>query len=453
MLKNQPFRIILIVVALALAIFLLLLFILPGQKNDVIAGVSPLEGETLSAYGQVGVSFSQPMDHTSVEAAFSIQPAIEGHFFWVGNRFWFQPLVAFDPAETYQASLAGDLRAAAGETFTVDQSWLLTIREPDLLYFQPLDQGGELWRLNLNDESKTQLTRTDGNVIDFAPDRPGARIAYTVLNQLGGSDLWVMDHDGENAQELLDCGRDVCSEPDWSADGQVIAYTREVHLPDTGGFQAGQVWTVMVTTGETAQLYQSEAAFGFNPNFSPDGKYLATYDTTHEGIRILDLGTSQESILPRVLLGSGDWSTDGSKLIFTDLVPAQNEPDVVIYLLDLESKDVQALFGDADTTTDFSQPRWSPDGSWLAVSLRPVNTGASKALWLLSLDGSDQVLIADEPSATFSAYRWDPWGQRLAYQRLALGSSSSGSSIWLWDWETGENQLLAEDAARPIWLP
>ncbi len=436
-----------------LSVVLLLLFILPGQKKSIIIEVSPREGELASAFGQIGVTFAQPMDHNSVEAAFSIHPSIEGRFFWANERVWFQPLVAFDPEQSYEARLSGDLLTTAGETVAVEQTWTFNIRQPELIYFQPLDPGGELWRMNLADATTTQLTRTDGKVIDFAIDRPGERIAYTALNDQGGSDLWVMARDGENAQALLECGPDTCSEPDWSADSQVIAYTREVYLPDTGGFQAGQVWTVMVATGETTQLYQSENAYGFNPNFSPDGKYLATYDTTHEGIRLLDLETSQESIVPRVLLGSGDWSADGSKLIFTDLVPAQNEPDVVIYLLDLETRDVQALFGERGTMTDFSQPRLSSAGDWLAVSLRPVNTSVSKALWLLKLDGTDQILVAEEPSATFSAYKWDPWGERLVYQRLALGSSTAGSAIWLWDWETGESRLLMEDAARPVWLP
>ncbi len=453
MLKKQPFRIFLIFVAMVLAVVLLLLFILPAQERFTIVEVNPLEGETLSAYGRIGMTFDQPMDHAGVEAAFAIQPAIEGRFFWVGNRFWFQPLTAFDPAQTYQARLSGNLHTAAGETVAVDQSWSLRIRQPELIYFQPLDPGGELWLMNLEDGSTTQLTQTGGKVVDFAADRPGEQIAYTVLNDAGGSDLWIMDRDGQNIQALLDCGPDVCSEPDWSIDSQVIAYTREVYQPATGGFQAGQVWTLMTATGETAQLYQSEVAFGFNPSFSPDGKRLATYDTTHEGIRILDLETSQESILPRVLLGSGDWSPDGSSMVFTDLVPALNEPEVVVYLADLDTQDVRAVFGQTETGTDFSQPRWSPAGGWLAVSLRPVNAGVSKALWLLNLNGSDKVLIADEPSATFSAYSWDPWGERLAYQRLALGSSNLESSIWLWDWDSGESRRLADDAARPVWLP
>ncbi len=86
MLKKQPFRIILIFIALTLSVVLLLLFILPGQKKSIIIEVSPREGELASAFGQIGVTFAQPMDHTSVEAAFSIHPFIEGRFFWANER-------------------------------------------------------------------------------------------------------------------------------------------------------------------------------------------------------------------------------------------------------------------------------------------------------------------------------------------------------------------------------
>lgn len=451
--KKPLHRTILLFIALGLALALLVLFVIPGDKGSLIAEITPLDGAALSAYGRVGLTFNQEMDHASVEAGFSISPEVSGHFFWIGNRFWFQPLTAYNPEQTYLARLSGDLTTVAGETVTIDHSWSFTVRQPNLIYFEPIDQGGELWLLELDNRHKTQLTQTDGKVMDFAPDRPGDRVTYSVLNDEGGSDLWLMDRDGQNRKVLLDCGRDVCSEPAWSIDSQVIAYTREVYLPEAGGFQTGQVWTLMVATGETARLYQSDVAFGSDPSFSPDGKRLAIYDTTHQGVRILDLETSQESILPRVLQGSGDWSPDGTALVYTDLLAAQNEPDVLIYLADLNTQEVKAVFGESTTGTDFSQPRWSSAGDWLAVSLRPVNSGVSKALWLLNLNGNDKVLIADEPSATFSAYHWDPWGERLAYQRLVLESTGLENSIWLWDWNSGESQMLAEDAARPVWLP
>jgi len=252
---------------------------------------------------------------------------------------------------------------------------------------------------------------------------------------------------------LLDCGPDRCAEPAWSMDRARIAFNREIYQETSGGYLPAKVWMVEVQTGETTQLYQEDTAFTHSPSFSPDGGKLAFYDIANKGIRILDLNTSQESIVPRILQGSGDWSQDGTEILFTDAIAAQHEPFIGIYILNLETQDVVSAIGKEIGDTDFSQPRWSPDREWIAASLRPVNTNAPKALWVIRLKDAFAIPISDDPAATFSSYQWDPWGEFLVYQSFKLTGSESGTSIWIWDWETRENQLIIEDGARPAWLP
>ena len=432
-------------------------FILSGCResgqNALIQQTFPEPDVPQSAWGWVGIEFSQPMDTASVEDAFVISPGVEGVFIWEGNALWFRPLEAFKQNVTYSAQVKGDLLTANEEIVPVDKIWTFNIRPPSLIYYVPLGDRGEIWRAAADGSNALQLSVTGGNVSDFAPSRTGDEIAFSVENEAGGRDLWLMDRDGGNQRMLINCRPDGCGEPDWSMDQSRIAYTREVYDPTSGGYQPAQVWTVEIETGETAQLYQSEFAFGHSPTFSPDGKNLASYDTSHDLIRILNLTTSQESVVPRVLPGSGDWSPDGSRLIYTDVLPAENEPFVMVYLVELDSEIIQPAFEQNITDTDFSQPRWSPAGDWVAVSLRPVNTGISKSLWIMRLNSSETMLVVEEPSATFSAYRWDPWGKRLTYQRLALGSSDPDTSIWIWTQETGENKRVIENGVRPQWLP
>jgi len=285
--------------------------------------------------------------------------------------------------------------------------------------------------------------------LEFSPDRSGSAIAYTVQNEVSGENLWLMNRDGEEQELVLDCERDICGEPAWSMDDQRMAYTRQVYQLELDEYQPAQIWIVDIETGETAQLYQSDWALGHSPSFSPDGTRLAFYDTTNRGIRVLDLTTSQESIVPRALPGLGDWSPDGSKIIYTDLEAAENEPFVVLYVLDLETKVIETVLDVGMSDTDFSQPRWSPDGESVAVSLRPVNSNISKTLWVLRLDGLVSRQVTDDSSATFTGYEWDPWGDRLVFQRYELGSSET--SIWLW--ESGDNKQIVERGSRPKWLP
>lgn len=413
----------------------------------------PESGEKISAFDWVGVSFSQPMKTSTVEAAFSLSPEIQGEFIWQEESFWFRPIHPYTLGVEYQAKLSGDLETADGQTLSVEHTWAFKVREPELIFFVPQQEGGEIWRARSDGTQPQQLSHTGGKVIDFVTNRTGDRIAYNVQNEVSGRDLWVMDREGQNAQMLIHCGRDVCDEPTWSMDQEWIAYTRNAYDTESEGHLPSQVWTVAVESGETAQLYQSDIAYGHSPSFSPDGKKLATYDTNHDAIRVLDLETSQDSMISREIPGSGDWSPDGSKIIFTDIVPAENEPFVEIYVVDLADVLVETAFDTALTDTDFSQPRWSPDGEWVAVSLRPVNATPSKSLWVLHVDGEQSLPVVEEPSSIYSAYQWDPWGERLIYQRFELGRSEDNTSIWTWDWGTQENTLIIENGARPQWLP
>ena len=419
----------------------------------LIAQTHPNPSTDISAFGWIGVAFSQPMEPESVENVFSISPEVEGEFLWQDTTFWFRPIQPFAQDTTYQARLSGDLLTTSGEAIPVDKSWSFSVRQPALIYYVPMGESGEIWRYSPEDGSPFQLSRTGGHVLEFSIERSGDSIAYTVQNDTGGSDLWVMGRDGGNQRKLLDCSQDRCGAPAWSMDTAWIAYTREVFNPETGGYSPAQIWTVDIKSGETQALYQSDFAFGHSPAFSPDGKQLATYDTTQKAIRILELSTSQESAIPRTLSGSGDWSPDGKQILFTDVLPAENEPFVEIYRLDLESQTIHFALGEASTDTDFSQPCMSPDGNWIAVSLRPVNTGISRALWVLSLHGLNPILVDGDPSATFSTYQWDPWGENLVYQRTEFSSSGVDVSIWRWNWKTRQRELLIENGARPLWLP
>lgn len=443
-----------ILLFLAILLGLILILALQGDQVGVqVSAVIPAEGDQVGVYGPVGIEFAQPMDPTSAESHFSLTPAVSGRFEWEANTLWFFPDTLLDPEQTYQLTLTAGAQSANERELLETLAWTVTIRPPDILYLVLSQNGGDLWRWDMTAQISHALTETNGAVIDFDPDRTGEKIVYAVVNADGGSDLWRVDRDGMDNTLLLSCGLDYCSQPVWSPDGIWIAYARQMYNSDTGALQASQIWTVNTESKDTTALYQSEDAYGHTPSFSPDGQRLASYDTTHGGIRILNLETSQEAVIPTSLQEIGDWSSDGQSLLFVDLLPSALEPETVIYIANLENVIIQQTLGGDVAGTSFSQPRWSPDGDWIAVSLRPTNTSVNKALWILKTDGSEALSVADTPSANFAAYRWDPWGEQLVYQQLRTGASSLMTSIWLWDWETGESHLLVEGAARPQWLP
>ena len=434
---------------------LLVAFLLLRLRNSVQAlDVYPAPGEEISIYGNIGLTFNQPMKTGSVEAHFAIQPQVEGKFFWEGQTLWFNPHQVLDLGQVYQVSIHAGAESETGRKLSTPITWQAAIRAPSLLYLVLDTTGGDLWRYDFTTGSTQALTNTDASVIDFAPNPNGDHIAYAQHNPSGGSDLWRVDRDGENPEMLLDCGQDRCSQMAWSVDGDWIAYTRDSFDPDEERYLPSRVWIVAASTGETTPLYRQPEAFGHSPSFSPDGKRLATYDSVNNAIRILDLQTSQEAAIPTLYPGVGDWSPTGEEIIFVDRMPGILEPNAALYIVNLTGQDLRLALGESIIPNmDYTPPQWSPDGEWIAYGLRAVESSVSKGIWVANLKEGDPQMLTDDPSATFTAYRWDPWGERLVFQRYPISGPISHPSLWLWDRSTGNLKVLIENGARPEWLP
>ena len=273
--------------------------------------------------------------------------------------------------------------------------------------------------------------------VKFSPD--GSRLAYTVINNDGSgrpySQLWVTNlSDGKPIK--LAVGKESSSNPEWSPDGQWIAY---------GG-----------TLNDKSGLIVSR----------PDGS----------SARLLALIQGTNSPLPSTGK-SISWSPDGKRIAFVSAVPgpetqeATGDPIVItrylykpddseglsrfndnrrlhIFVVDVANGQIKQL---TDGTHYEHSIEWSPNGEEIVfISNREPNEDQFFNYDIFTLkiaDGSLRRLTATE-SAEYRP-RWSPDGKTIAYQATKRGltdleTTMEDTHIWLMNSDGSNRRELAQ---------
>jgi Tol biopolymer transport system component len=179
---------------------------------------------------------------------------------------------------------------------------------------------------------------------------------------------------------------------------------------------------------------------------------MASWDGANGGIRVLDLQSGEETLLPTESGEVGGWSPDGTQMLFTRYEPVDQGYRSFIYRADFTRGEVGTFLPGGENDSAYGTPTWSPDGAQIAFSLRPSEDSPARAIWIVRPDYPGGPTIGGDPDITYGFYRWDPWGTALVFQRTRLGGDSD-TEIAIYRLATGKIQVLAEGGGWPQWLP
>ena len=267
----------------------------------------------------------------------------------------------------------------------------------------------------------------------WSPD--GTLIAFEMNDADGDSEIFVMDSNGTNQQQVTDDDGDDTL-PAWSPDGTKIAYARpgSIHIIDSDG-----------TDG-----FKLANGSPYEPSWSPDGAKLAFTRSVNGDHHFFVIGAdgSNEQQLTSTGVTSRDrptWSPDGSRIAYAA------EPEVTseygyqssIFVMDLEtSAHTEVVSGAADY-----YPAWSPDGS--AIAFLRFDEDRYFQVFAVDPDGTNRRQLTNERNVPDERQRsvremvWSPDSSKIGY--IAQADRGTSSHVFVIDADGTDRTKFTDD--------
>jgi hypothetical protein len=262
-----------------------------------------------------------------------------------------------------------------------------------------------------------------------------------------------LDRSG-NSHILLDCGADTCTTPAISPDSLQVAYTRQT-APISSSMPAGapRPWILNIPSRENRPLYADSQIIGYGPSWSPDGKYITSYDGIKDLIQVVPLDSSgQQFTLPCNTGATPSWSPDSTSFVITNMAETPDGVRSQIQMANVETGDVSIWMGANDVQDyQYSELAWWPREDNIVVGMRADPASPARILLLMQPDILAGVTVADEADHVYLFPQWDPLGEMLLFSQFRLkGKYEPEIAVW---YAGLEEPLVVATGSNPQWLP
>lgn len=252
----------------------------------------------------------------------------------------------------------------------------------------------------------------------------GSRIYYVSRNSAGHKEIWAMDYDGQNKEQLTKY-RSICLGPAVSPDGLRLAFTT---------FREGtpKLYMHSLETGRRLQFYNQDASLNTTPTFTPDGESIIfassasgssqIYEADLDGRNLRRISYSRTiDVHPHVN------PKTGQQIVFTS--GQSGIPQV--YIMDKDGANRRRLSGGQG---DAVQAAWDPQGENITFSWTRGFEPGNYNVFIMNVATEKLVQL------TFGQGRnehptWSPSGTHIVF------ASDRDGTTQIWTMRADGNQL------------
>jgi WD40 repeat protein len=429
------------------------LVLLAGAQAGILVSADLAEADQ-GPFEAITLTFSIPVSESEVETRFSLDPQADGRFEWPdAQTLRFVPS-GLQPDTLYRLTLRSGEVGTNKESLRREKSWSFRTRAPLIVYTTAPIGENELWVVRLDGGGAHRLVDTKNTVFNYDISPDGEFLILSMFNEQHRSDLWRVDRNGQNLEMVLDCGGGNCSNPAVSPDGRRVAYTREAPgLTPNSSLSAPRIHILDLVSGQDRPLFSDSQIIGYGPTWSPDGKWITSYDGIQDTIRVVSTETGEQVLLSSLTGGLPSWSPDSTRLVFITQEEGENGVITVVMVADFRTGEISYLIGKGNRLDyQYSALAWSPvNEDELIIGLRPNPAIPSTGLWLVDPRLLEGQMFAQEENYSYYAPRWDAWGKAVIFQQIRLGAAYR-TEIALWEPGLSAPRVIAEGFS-PRWLP
>ena len=338
-----------------------------------------------------------------------------------------------------------------GQVEGAGDGYVLILELHDVPYGQRVERGRFPLPPGDDEDFRMAVHRASDEAVRWATGEPGiaaTRIAFTMLDNEGNKDLYVIDSDGEDMRRVtrdrdVDFGTAITNSPSWAPDGNRILYS---------SFKSGlpRIYELNLATEQTRMLPEVRGSGDYiTPVYHPDGSTVAFTILGSGRSGIFSYNLESDCCLSYLSGGnsydlSPTYSPDGGQIAFNTNRFGEGVPQIMV---------MSAQGGEVETLSPYeyggrgyyTSPDWSPKGDLVAFHGR-VRRGTyhilvadlasdGRRLRQLTWDGNNE-----DPS-------WAPDGRHLVF----VGERAWGFGLFIVD--VGSGRLRALVSGRRVGVP